>query len=390
MIHWLARVYRRIGIHAAPAGTLLYWVHSCVLRVKRRKSPRYSSVAPFSRGRFGATSYYDIARLRRTRPTGGLALVFFMGAGDYLMATPLIRALHLAHPDLPIYAFGSSHMDNVSSSLVIDLLKVNPLIDRVFSYDGRPREAWTDYDFQDALKDIPPDFIILPVIYDVEPTVFHRTTSLLETFNLPVTLPLPIPIAYPAPLSERAAEILVVIRSQIKASSPTAIVCTHFGARSSGYEYPHPARLVNQLVRRGCLVIGFSPTGVKSDNVIDIDVSTIMPSDTIELLRALKAEPEKLSIVSVNSLMWPISAALNVPNLGLHVFWDPSIHQYLYPNIFVITPHFFSTLPAFRMFLAPSGAYQQRPSSTDPTMFIDYNPEYVADSFEAMMTIAFI
>ena len=201
MIHWLARIYRRTGIHAAPAGTRLYWVHSCVLRIKRRKSPRYSTVVPFSRGTFGATPYYDIARLRRTRPVGGLALIFFMGAGDYLMATPLIRALHLAHPDLPIYAFGSSHMDAVSSSLVIDLLKINPLIARVFSYSGRPRELWTDYDFQDALKDIPPDFVILPVIYDVEPTVFHRTTSLLETFNLPVYLPLPAPIAYPAALS---------------------------------------------------------------------------------------------------------------------------------------------------------------------------------------------
>lgn len=390
MIHWLARIYRRTGIHAAPAGTLLYWVHSCVLRVKRRKSLRYSTVAPFSRGPFGATPYYDIARMRRTRPVGGLALIFFMGAGDYLMATPLIRALHLAYPDLPIYAFGSSHMDNVSSSLVIGLLKVNPLIDRVFSYSGRPRQVWTDYDFQDALKDIPPDFIILPVIYDVEPTVFHRTTSLLETFNLPVDLPLPVPIAYPAPLSARAIEILTVLQSRIKASSPTAVVCTHFGARSSAYEYPHAASLVRQLAGRGCLVIGFSPTDVKNDNVFDIDVSTIAPADTIELLRALKAGPEKLCVISVNSLMWPISAALNVPNLGLHVFRDPSMHQYLYPNIFVVTPHFFSSLPAFRMFLAPSGSYQQRSSSIGSTTFIDYNPEYVVDSFEAMMASAFL
>jgi hypothetical protein len=386
MIHWLARVYRRIGIHSAPPGTLLYWIHSRLFRIVRRNSLRYSAGEGSPRGKFGAIPYYNIARLRQTRPVDGLALIFFIGAGDYLMATPLIRALHLAHPDLPIYAYGSSHTDSVNSALVIELLKANPLIDRVFTYRGRPREVWRDYDFQDALKDIPKDFVILPVIYDVEPIVFHRTTSLLETFNLPVDLPLPVPIAYPNPLSPVAAELLNSIRTRIGAAAPRGVVCTHFGARSSGYEYPHTAKLVTQLARRGFLVISFSPTGLKDDNVIDIDVTTITPADSIELLRALKPGPEKLFVISVNSIMWPISAALDIPNLGLHVFYDPAIHQYLYPNIFVMTRYFSQNLPPFRLFLAPPGSYQRRRSVDGATKFTDYQPEYVLDSFETMIS----
>lgn len=384
MIHWLARIYRGTGIHSAPSGTLLYWVHSCVHRVVRRKSFRFGIEAGSKRGSFGAIPYYDVTRLRRTRPVDGLALVFFMGAGDYLMTTPLIRALHLAHPDLPIYAFGSSHTDNVNSSLVIGLLKANPLVNRVFAYRGRPRDVWTDYDFQDALKDIPKNFVILPVIYDVEPTVFHRTTSLLETFNLPVDLPLPAPIAYPTPLSPVAANILSALQARIEIALPKAVVFTHFGARSSGYEYPNIARLVTQLTQQGYLVVSFSPTGLKDDNVIDIDIATITPCDSIELLRALKRGPARLLMISVNSLMWPISAALDIPNLGLHVFRDPSMHQYLYPNIFVITRHFFDRLPPFSLFLAPPSSYQRRQSVDEVTTFTDYHPEYVLDSFEAM------
>nr|WP_294526723.1 hypothetical protein [uncultured Rhodopila sp.] len=384
MIRWLSRIYRRTGIHAAPRGTLLHWCNHWVQRIVYPLKFRYRNSGGGTPGLFGSVPYYDIKRMRRTRPVSGLALIFHMGAGDYLMATPLIRALRLAHPDLPLYAYASTHGDTVNSPLVLELLKINPLVDRVFAYRGRPRELWTDYDFADALKAIPKDFLILPVIYDVDPGVFHRTTSLFETFDLPIDFPLPTPIAYEAPLSEAAGDLLDMIRQRYDRLAPAGIVCTHFGSRSAGYEYPFISDLVNRLLKQGWLVLSFSPTGVTHDRVIDVDISTITPGDSIELLRALKKASKRLSLISVNSLMWPISAALEIPNLGLHVFRDPALHQYLYPNIFVVTPHFFPTLPAFRLLLAPPGSYGKRQSADGRTDFVDYRPEYVADLFEGM------
>ena len=111
MIHWLHRVYRRIGIHAAPPGTLFFLLHTLVHRVVHRRIFGYASGDPFTRAKFGGIPYYKVARVRRTRPVSGLALVYFMGAGDCLMTTPLIHALHIAYPDLTIYAYVSSYSD---------------------------------------------------------------------------------------------------------------------------------------------------------------------------------------------------------------------------------------------------------------------------------------
>ena len=94
MIQWLRRCYRRIGIHTAPPGTLFFLVHSLLRRIVYWRIFGTASGNPYKRSLFGGIPYYDIARLRRTRPVGGLALVYFMGVGDYLMTTPLIRALH--------------------------------------------------------------------------------------------------------------------------------------------------------------------------------------------------------------------------------------------------------------------------------------------------------
>jgi hypothetical protein len=386
VIHWLYRVYRRIGIHTAPPGTLFFWVHSLVRRIVHWRIFGYASGNPYTRARFGGIPYYDIRRVRKTKPVDGLALVFFMGAGDYLMTTPLVEGLHLAYPDLPIYAYGSTHTDNVNSPLVLQLLRANPLIDRVFAFAGRPRAIWSDYDFSDALKDIPKDFLILPVFYDVEPVVFHRVTSVLETFGLPVDLPVPVPIAYKAEMSQAAADLLQSVRNKIGAASIDCVVCTHFGARSSGYLYPHAAELIERLIKLGCFVVTFSEVDLRHDNLVQVDTSRISATDSIELLRALVAEPKPLFAISVNSLMWPITAALAIPNLGMHTFWDPTIHQYLYPNIYVVTQHLYEHLPPSRCFLAPRTVYRERKLNGD-TFFTDYHAQYVIDCFQRMRAL---
>jgi hypothetical protein len=387
MIHWLSRVYRRIGIHAAPPGTLFFLIHSLGRRILYRRIFGFVTGNAYTRARFGGIPYYDIRHARKTRSIEGFALVYFMGAGDYLMTTPLISALHLAHPDLPIYAYGSSHTDTVNSPLVIQLLRVNPLIERVFSYSGRPRSVWMDYDFSDAMKDIPKNFLVLPVFYDVEPLVFHRATAVLETFGLPADLPVPAPIAYSTMMSATAQTVLRAILTRIETTEATGIVCTHFGARSSGYEYPHAEDLIERLIKLGMLVVSFSPVDLRDDKLIQVDITKVSVTDSIEILRALSTAPAPLFMISVNSIMWPVSAALGIPNLGMHTFWDPAIHQYLYPNIFPITQHFYTQLSPSRWFCPPDLAYQTR-LVNDRVWFTDYNPPYVIDCFQTMQSLS--
>ncbi len=382
------RVYYSIGIHGAPSGTLLYHVHRRLRRLNHVGQFRDASRDTMVVSPYGGTPWYAIARARRSRPVDGLALIFFMGVGDYLMTTPMIEALHLAHPDLPIYAYASSNSDSANSPLVIPLLHANPAIDKVFTYRGRPGRRWLDYDFRDALRSVPKDFLVLPVVYETMPEVLHRETNLFETFGLSVTLPVRGPLL-PASnqMSPPAAAILATIRERMHSSSAHHIACCHLDARSSGYVYPEIDRLLNGLLAEGCLVVHFGKSGITNDDVIDIDVTTITPNDTIALLQSLKGGELPLCFVSVNSLMWPISAGLGVPNLGLHVFFDESIHQYLYPNIFVISQHHYPRISPSRLFLAPYESHKQ--SRSRPGVEVtDYDAGFVINCFRRFLEIS--
>lgn len=379
----LRRAYLRLGIHTSPPGTLANYVHHWTRRAALHKQLKQGASNVYRRSAYGGVQYYDIDRIRRRRPVGGIALVFFMGLGDYLMATPVIAAIRLAHPDLPIYGYTSVHADSVNSPLLIHLLRSNPAFDAVFAYEGRPAGAWTSYDFRDALKDIPEDFLILPVIYETEPAIYHRVTSLMETFGLSVKLPVAAPVLPQVALTPPAGAIIDAIRQRCAMLSPRGIVFTHFGARSSGYEYPDSDDLVRRLAKAGYLVVSLSPIGVTDARVIAIDITTISPPDTIEILRSLQRDPLDVFILSVNSVMWPISAGLGIRNLGLHIFWDNGLHQYLYPNIFVVTRHFYERVSPSRQFIAPGGTYEERKGKG--VIFTDYDPGLVMDCFMRMV-----
>ena len=378
-------LYHRIGIHTAPPGTLFFFIH---VHLRNRLSGRlrhYVTGELYSRGRFGGTPYYDIARIRRTRPVEGLALIFFFGLGDYLLATPAIEALRMAHPGLLIYGYVSSNIDQVNSPLVAAMARTNRHIDAVFTYRGRAGRHWTEYDFRDCLKDIPKNFIILPMIYSTNPDAFHRVTSLCESFQLPVRLPVPLPVLEPSTLSAAGAAILEDISERLVRPSGGPIVCCHFGTRSSNYLYPHRDAVVRGLLRSGYGVVTLSEIGLEDPALVAIDVSTIAPNDTIELLRALKQRGLDVYCVSVNSVMWPLSSGLRIFNLGLHIFEDRSVHQYVYPNIFVLTQYYYPCLSPSRVFLAPEGAFKQREDSG--IAFTDFAPELVLECFGRMIDL---
>ncbi len=375
----LAAAYGRVGVRLAPSTqrTVTPSIRSDV--GAPAAGNRLFRIAP------PVTHYgfYDIAGARRASRVEGLALIFFMGLGDYLIATPVLESLRQAYPDLPIQAFASSTQDEVNSRLVAGMLRGNPNIDLVVDYRGRRTHHWKNYDHSDALKDVPPNFLVLPVLYnDTDRAVPHRVTSLLRTFGLPGIWPIPRPLLYPEPLSEPARAILDEIRRRASDRASRGIVACHFDVRSSGYIYPFGEKLVRGLIAAGYFVVSFSRLGLVDDGLLVVDVTTITPNDTAGVLAALKSDPTPLRMVTVNSMMWAMSAGLDIPNLGLQNVRAAAMHQFLYPNISVIASSSLSHPSApDRLFPAPSDSYTEDTSPAGLT-FVTYDPGFVLDYFD--------
>jgi hypothetical protein len=314
------------------------------------------------------------------RKVDGLALIFFMGLGDYLMTTPVLAKLRQAYPCLPIHGYAADSADRVNSPLVIEQLRANPVFDKVATFRGAMAGTWPQYDIRDAIRQVPRNFLALPVIYDVGPEAFHRETAVAEAFRLPVTLPVSAPILPEGELSEQAEQILETLIQRSRAVSAKGIIFCHFGARSSGYVYGRATELVRLLVREGYFIAGLTSVGLTDEAVMEIDVAKISVRDTIEILRTLKQTAPPVYIVSVNSVTWPISAGLGIRNLGLHIFRDESVHQYLYPNIFIITPNAYPRVSPGRMFMSPPDTFVVQVDSRG-LEFYDYDPAFVLACF---------
>ena len=393
----LKRLYFRVGLHTAPPGTLLDRANRLAFAVAlsgRMRALRRRLIVE-QQGEFfsaaGTHVHYNIERARAARRVDGLALVFFMGLGDYLMATPLLPALRATYPELPLYAYASTSLDQVNSPLVAAQLEANACIAGTFCYKGRHvtdrgrvASFWKNYDYGAALPDVPEHFLVLPVLYDLDPLVPHRVTSLFDTFGLPPPWPVPVPLLPRQPLSDRAQAVLDQIRAGARAFQASGIVCCHFDVRSSGYVYPNAAGMVRGLLEQGRLVISFSRLELEAAGYLGIDIRQISVGDSIELLRALATEPLPLHIISVNSVFWAISAGLGIRNLGLHTIYDESIHQYLYSNIFVVSQHLYQRVPATRLFLAPPGRYRETPNPAGGSL-TSYDPAFVLDCFRGFL-----
>jgi hypothetical protein len=393
----LKRLYFRIGVHTAPPGTLLNAANKRAFSVafsSRMRALRRRLIAE-QRGEFfsiaGTHVRYDIARARAARPVEGLALVFFMGLGDYLMVTPLLQALRAAYPELPLHAYASTTLDQVNSPLLAAQLEANPCVARTFRYQGRQvtdrgRAAayWKNYDYSEALRDVPENFLVLPVLYDLDPAVPHRVTSLFETFGLPPPWPVPVPVLPRQDLSARAQVRLDQIHSGARDRQASGIVCCHFDVRSSGYAYPNAAKMVRGLLEQRRFVISFSRLEMATEGYFGIDTRDISVGDSIEILRALAMAPMQVHVVSVNSVMWAISAGLGIRNLGLHTIHDESIHQYLYSNTFVVSQHVYPRVPATRLFLAPPGSYRETANPAAGSL-TSYHPTFVLGCFRGFL-----
>lgn len=322
--------------------------------------------------------YYDFdAALAANPKLRGLALVFFMGIGDYLYATPMIEALKAKYPRLSFHAHVGAQFDRNNSPLVGKLLEKNPNIDKVFYFEGfRHPLIWKNYDYEDAFKNIPEGFLAVPVYYDYSVNVPHRVSSLFETFGLPLPQPLPAPKMYFPQKPSWLVEMNCLEISQ-KARGKKGIVFLQLDSRGSNYTYPHMRALAEGLIAEGYFVLSVTKGG--PDNNPDyelIDIKRFSINETWHLLSLLK-EAFPLYVIAVNSVFWAASAGLNLPNLGLQHWVDKKVHNLWYPNIEVVTNHFYPLLPPEKQILAPAESYTPHNQK-----IIDYKPDWVIKWFK--------
>ncbi len=317
--------------------------------------------------------YYNLDNALNVNPNvKGFAFVFFMGIGDYLYTTPVLAALKKKYPQMSFYGYVGAQFDRNNSPLVGKLLAENPYFEKVCYFDGmRHPLIWKNYDYSAALKDVPAGFLVIPMYYEYGTHIQHRVYSLFDTFGLAKPEQLPTPQMYfPDSLPAQVADYLNSARHSAKGKK--GIVFLQLDSRGSNYVYPHIRALAQGLIDQGYTVMSVTKGGpTELEDYIEIDIKKLSINQTWQLLATLRQE-FALYVIAVNSVFWAASAGLNLPNLGLQHWVDPKVHNLWYPNIEVVTNHFYPLLPREKQILAPQQSYTPHNKK-----IIDYDPQWV-------------
>ena len=321
--------------------------------------------------------FYNLQNALRVNPNvKGFAFVFFMGIGDYLYTTPVWDELKKLFPQIPFYAYVGSTFDRNNSPLVGKLLAENPNFEKVFYFTGtRHPLIWKNYDYSDALRQVPKNFLTIPVYYDYGTHISHRVHSVFETFGLPVPTCTPAPNMYfPKSVAPVVGEYLE--KSRQGASGKKGVVFLQLDSRGSNYTYPFMKELVNGLTDNGYFVLSVAKGGpLENKNYLEIDIKKLAINQTWQFLDLLKREVP-LHVIAVNSVFWAASAGLHLPNLGLQHWIDKKVHNLWYPNIEVVTDYLYPLLPREKQILAPRESFIPHNRK-----IIDYKPQWVIKWF---------
>jgi len=401
MLRRLKKLYLRIGIHTAPPGTILYYIHRPVYLLHERasriwpalvKAVAVSAGPSFPAGRPNPAAvphWYQIVlpRARHPAPAGasplhfremlrlgehvlfdldwaihhagarGIAFICFFGMGDYLFATPFFAAVKRRYPRTPIHAYVSNVMDSNNSPLVGTLMEHDRNIDKIFYYNGdrdwRFDLNFRNYNYDDAFNLVPRDFLAVPMMYEYAGHVSHRVYTLFDSFRLPRPDRLVRPILpLPDVPSEKTLALVAEIERRFETKKYSRIVFLHLDMRSSRYSYPYAQELAEGLEDMGCLVVSFSPIK-PSEACLPIDIKNLSITESIHILKMIhNRHGDGVSMITASSVFWSVSAGLNIKNLGIHHFYEECIHNVWYDNITIVTRYRYPGIPAERIFVA--------------------------------------
>ncbi|MBO4555552.1 MAG: hypothetical protein J5706_02245 [Elusimicrobiales bacterium] len=320
----------------------------------------------------------------------GIAFIFFMGAGDYLYATPLFPALKAKYPRLDFIALAGDKNDRNNSALVSRLLRHNPCFSSVKTYSGGRRHpvVWKNYDYRRALEQIPPDYLSVPVYYDYSAKVPHRVISLFDTYCLPLPertentdkMPdyskIPPPIMYfGGDKSSYVKDYIEEIKDLCRKNGKNDIVFLQLDSRGSNYSYPYIKELAERLAVDHA-VISVTKGIEDIPGCLVLDIKKLEMNDTFRLLSELK-KSFPVRVIAVNSVFWAASAGLGLPNLGLQHWHDPKLHNLWYPNITFLTDIIYDKIPAEYQIKAAHQDYRRHNKK-----IIDFLPEYIYGKFK--------
>lgn len=403
-------MYLKIGIHTAPDGTLLGLIHRLAWRAFRAMTRQQPSPRNYGHHWYKITDRwgnkfhrsedimrfnerlapdekvtFDIHDLVYKNKIRGVSLIFFMGLGDYLFATPFIAKLRTEFPTLQIQALVSDGKDMNNNPSVAELLRVDPNVNDVTFYSGKrsalSESDWRNYDYSDAFRKAKPDFVCIPVIYEYGPHTRSRALSLCETFSLnkPDSTT---PIIYQRRSNNSyIKELLKRIRDEGKESDSINLVFFHLETRSTNYVYPHIEELIQAISTENCLSISVSPSILYIKSHIHIDISKLTISDSIAFLAMLQTEyGSRLSIIATQSVFAVVSSGLGVPCLQLQHRIDGGISSLWFDNITVLTNEDYASLPQENIILADAGQYKLEENEC-----ITYSPDAVIGAWKKMM-----
>jgi hypothetical protein len=135
--------------------------------------------------------------------------------------------------------------------------------------------------------------------------------------------------------------------------------------------------LAADLSRKGYLVISASKLQRTSETCVALDLKQFSIVDSLYLLQLLKEHYKgRVFLLTVTSVFWSISAALELPNIGMQHFRNERVHAVWYPNTYIIAHHDYPCIPQDRLFLADEGDY-----TLNIRRHVDFEPEFVLRCF---------
>ncbi|MFA6742470.1 MAG: methyltransferase domain-containing protein [Arcobacteraceae bacterium] len=280
---------------------------------------------------------YAIYPYKLTSTVKNLHLIFFMGIGDYIYTTPLWAEIKKKFPNIKLIAYVSKNMDLINNPLVYDLLRNNPLFSEVYYFDGKPGNSWEEYDFSDVkqyLNTNNSSNLVCPVIFkhtDVNST--HRVNEIFNAFSLECDL-YTIPLLYILKNDyNKSSEITKFINSQDK-----EVIFIHLETRSTTYNYKDDFELIQRLIDMNYYVVYIKKDvnfNFNKSDFYNLNITTFNLFESIAFIDSIKI---RKYFIATNSLMTPISSALNIPMLSLFILKDSTQTRLVfYKNMRVVT-----------------------------------------------------